>query len=53
MQDNILEVHVLTTDRVVLGVFAEEDAALAAVADFRRIHSEMFPGRAVPRVYLG
>ena len=52
MKDDCLYVHVLKTDRVALGVFAEEPTALAADADFKRMHGEMFPDRAVPKTYL-
>ena len=52
MEDNSLYVYVVRTHGVALGVFAEEKAALAAEANFARIHSEMFPQREVPRVYL-
>ena len=52
MKDNSLYVHVLRTDAVVIGVFAEEEAALAADANFTMIHSKIFPDRAVPNVDL-
>ena len=52
MKDKISYVHVLKTDRVALGVFAEESTALAHEANFERIHREMFPDRAVPKVHL-
>ena len=53
MEDNTLYVQVLRTDQVVLGVFAEEAAALAADASFTRDHSKMFPTHDVPKVHLG
>ena len=52
MKDDCLYVHVLKTDRVALGIFAEESTALAYEANFKRIHSKMFPDRAVPKVHL-
>ena len=50
--DSLLYVHVLRTGSMPLGVFAEESTALAADADFRRMHGAMFPERAVPKTYL-
>ena len=49
---NSLYVHVLRTDAVMLGVFAEEEAALASEANFAMIHRKMFPTRDVPKVHL-
>ena len=50
--DSLLYVHVLRTDHLMLGVFAEEFTALDAGADFIRNNREIFPDRAVPKVHL-
>ena len=52
MKDDSSYVHVLRTDQTALGVFAEESAALAHEAHFEKIHREMFPDRAIPKVHL-
>ena len=41
--DSLLYVHVLRTGSMPLGVFAEESTALAADADFRRMHGADVP----------
>ena len=52
MKDNNSYVHILKTGRVVLGVFVEEEAALASEANFALLYHKMFPTGNVPKVHL-
>ena len=52
MKDDSLYVHVLRTDQIVFGVFAEEEAAKVHRENFTRTHREMFPEEPDRKVHL-
>ena len=52
MEDNSLYVYVLRTENLVIGVYAEKQAALAADESFTTTHSKLFPQEPVRKVYL-